>query len=70
MKNCEKSYKLVCNLLSSGANFGTGKQKDIMLDKKKIKELIRQGALNAKDGDQLEEQFSIDQEEEEEKEEE
>ncbi len=66
MQNCEKSFKLVCKFWSSGANYGKGKQKDVMLDKITIKELIRQGALHAKDGDQLEDQFSTEQEEEEE----
>jgi hypothetical protein len=56
MKNCEKSFDLICNFWSSGANYGTGKNKDIMLDKKKIQELIKQGALHKNDGDQFNDQ--------------
>ena len=65
MEDCEKSFDLLCDFWRSGANYGTGKQKDIMLDKKKIRELIRQGALHPKDGDQFYEQ--VEQREEEEK---
>jgi hypothetical protein len=66
MEDCEKSYGLICDLLSSGANFGKGKQKDIMLDKIKIRELVKQGALHKDDGDQFYEKPVVVVEEEEE----
>jgi hypothetical protein len=56
MADCEKSYDLICELLKSGANYGTGKNKDIMLDKNKIRDLIKQGALHKDDGKQFFEQ--------------
>jgi hypothetical protein len=55
MEDCEKSFDLICDLLKSGANYGAGKNNDIMLDKKKIKELIKQGALHKDDGKQFHE---------------
>ena len=53
MDDCEKSYGLICDLFTSGANYGKGKSIDIMLDKKKIKELKIVGALHKDDGEQF-----------------
>ena len=53
MEDCENSYGLICDLLTSGANFGRGKYKDIMLDQSKFDELIKSGALHPDDGEQF-----------------
>ena len=68
MEDCEKSYDLICDLLKSGANFGRGKQKDIMVNQKKINELIKQGALHKEDGKQFYEDPSQEEEKEDEEE--
>ena len=51
---CENSYSLICDFLRSDAKYGRiGINKHICLDKTSIKQLIKDGKLDPKDGDQF-----------------